>query len=79
MVVMLGIEVFNLLQVHLVQVIAEHRVVEVDKFTKMSVSDKGSVGLTELVSSCKLNLYHSELILRGRLASVNIKVDFVDV
>lgn len=41
--------------------------------------DERAVGFTKLVCARQLDLHHSELLLGGRLAGVNVKVHLVDV
>lgn len=73
------LEIFYLLQIHLVQIVAKHCVVEIYEFSQVSMSDVGSIILAEIRGTSKLNLYHSEFLAGSSLTGIDFKIDLFNV
>lgn len=73
------LEILYLLQIHLVQIVAQHCVVEIYEFSQVSMSDVGSIILAKIRSSCKLNLHHSEFLAGSSLTRIDFKINLFNV
>ena len=71
--------VFKFLYSHLVQIIAQHSIIKIDKFSQMSVHKECSVCVAKLRCADQLHLNHSEFVLGCCSRCLNIKINIFNV
>ena len=64
---------------HLVQIIGQHSVVIIDKFSKVGVGNEGLIRLTEIRSSSKFKSDHFEFLPGRSFRGINVEFDIFNI
>ena len=73
------VEVLQFLYSHLIQIVTQHSVVEINKLSEMSMNDEGAIGPAELRGTSEFNLDHAELIFCSGSRSLDVEIGLFDV
>ena len=71
--------VFNLLTCHLIQIIAQNRIVKVQKLPQMCMHQKSAIISSELTCALKLYSNHLEVLTSGCFGSAYFEIHVFDI